>query len=84
MGWVNHMAHSASPKQGRAAVWAKLHPLMVLQHLDQLFHFLLNAWLPNQKLMILPTEVTGVMGSIAGIADLAKAGMERAAAEKAK
>lgn len=39
---------------------------------------------PNQKLMILPTEVTGVMGSIAGIADLAKAGMERAAAEKAK
>ncbi len=39
---------------------------------------------PNQKLMILPTEVTGVMGSIAGIADLAKAGMERAAADKAK
>ena len=27
---------------------------------------------PNQKLMILPTEITGVMGSIAGIAELAK------------
>jgi regulator of protease activity HflC (stomatin/prohibitin superfamily) len=27
---------------------------------------------PNQKLMILPMEVTGVMGSIAGIAELAK------------
>ena len=27
---------------------------------------------PNQKLMILPTEVTGLMGSIAGIAELAK------------
>lgn len=32
---------------------------------------------PNQKLMILPTEVTGVMGSIAGIAELAKASMEK-------
>ena len=39
---------------------------------------------PNQKLMILPTEVTGVMGSIAGIADLAKAGLERASADKSK
>ena len=39
---------------------------------------------PNQKLMILPTEVTGVMGSIAGIAELAKAGLERASADKAK
>ena len=27
---------------------------------------------PNQKLMILPTEVTGVMGTLAGIAELAK------------
>ena len=27
---------------------------------------------PNQKLMILPTEIAGVMGSIAGIAELAK------------
>jgi len=27
---------------------------------------------PNQRLMILPTEVTGVMGSIAGIAELAR------------
>ncbi len=32
---------------------------------------------PNQKLMILPTEVTGVMGSIAGIAELAKASMAK-------
>ena len=32
---------------------------------------------PNQKLMILPTEVTGVMGSIAGIAELAKASLEK-------
>lgn len=39
---------------------------------------------PNQKLMILPTEVTGVMGSIAGIAELAKAGLERPAPDKAK
>ncbi len=39
---------------------------------------------PNQKLMILPTEVTGVMGSIAGIAELAKAGLERTAPDKAK
>ncbi len=42
---------------------------------------------PNQKLMILPTEVTGVMGSIAGIAELAKASLEKtqnASADKAK
>lgn len=32
---------------------------------------------PNQRLMILPTEVTGVMGSIAGIAELAKESAER-------
>jgi len=32
---------------------------------------------PNQRLMILPTEVTGVMGSIAGIAELAKEGAAR-------
>ena len=39
---------------------------------------------PNQKLMILPTEVTGVMGSIAGIAELAKASMEKPAQDKGK
>jgi regulator of protease activity HflC (stomatin/prohibitin superfamily) len=39
---------------------------------------------PNQKLMILPTEVTGVMGSIAGIAELAKASLEKPAQDKAK
>jgi regulator of protease activity HflC (stomatin/prohibitin superfamily) len=32
---------------------------------------------PNQKLMILPTEITGVMGSIAGIAELAKESLSR-------
>lgn len=32
---------------------------------------------PNQKLMILPTDVTGVMGSIAGIAELAKEGLAK-------
>jgi len=32
---------------------------------------------PNQKLMILPTEVTGVMGSIAGIAELAKESLSK-------
>ena len=32
---------------------------------------------PNQRLMILPTEVTGVMGSIAGIAELAKESSDR-------
>jgi regulator of protease activity HflC (stomatin/prohibitin superfamily) len=32
---------------------------------------------PNQKLMILPTEVTGVMGSIAGIAELARASLDK-------
>jgi regulator of protease activity HflC (stomatin/prohibitin superfamily) len=31
----------------------------------------------NQKLMILPTEVTGVMGSLAGIAELARSAMQR-------
>ncbi|WP_297799930.1 SPFH domain-containing protein [Arenimonas sp. GDDSR-1] len=39
---------------------------------------------PNQKLMILPTEVTGVMGSIAGIAELAKASLEKPAQDKTK
>ncbi|MFT3805739.1 SPFH domain-containing protein [Arenimonas sp.] len=32
---------------------------------------------PNQKLMILPTDVTGVIGSIAGIAELAKEGLAK-------
>jgi len=32
---------------------------------------------PNQRLMILPTDVTGVMGSIAGIAELAKDSSDR-------
>jgi regulator of protease activity HflC (stomatin/prohibitin superfamily) len=32
---------------------------------------------PNQKLFILPTDVSGVIGSIAGIAELAKEGLNR-------
>ncbi len=32
---------------------------------------------PNQKLMILPTDVTGVMGSIAGIAELARESLDK-------
>jgi hypothetical protein len=28
---------------------------------------------PNQKMMIMPMEVTGVLGSLAGIAEIAKA-----------
>jgi regulator of protease activity HflC (stomatin/prohibitin superfamily) len=32
---------------------------------------------PNQKMMILPTEVTGVIGSIAGIAELARQSLDR-------
>ena len=32
---------------------------------------------PNQRLMILPTDVTGVMGSIAGIAELARDSADR-------
>ncbi|HWS40543.1 MAG TPA: SPFH domain-containing protein [Arenimonas sp.] len=38
---------------------------------------------PNQKLMILPTEVTGVMGSIAGIAELAKASLDKTQSQSA-
>ena len=43
---------------------------------------------PNQKLFMLPMEVTGVLGSLAGIAELAKEGSaprarRRAAAEAA-
>jgi regulator of protease activity HflC (stomatin/prohibitin superfamily) len=35
---------------------------------------------PNQKLFILPTELTGVLGSIAGIVELTKEGVARAPA----
>ena len=31
---------------------------------------------PNQKVLIMPTEVTGVLGSLAGIAEIAKAGAD--------
>ncbi|HEX5756671.1 MAG TPA: SPFH domain-containing protein [Arenimonas sp.] len=37
---------------------------------------------PNQKLMIMPTEVTGLMGTIAGIADLAREGASQSAAQR--
>lgn len=39
---------------------------------------------PNQRLMILPMEVTGVMGSIAGIAELAKESKALVAAKMPK
>lgn len=32
---------------------------------------------PNQKIMILPMEATGILGSLAGIAELAKSSIER-------
>ena len=32
---------------------------------------------PNQKLLILPMETTGVLGSLAGVAELAKEAMDR-------
>jgi regulator of protease activity HflC (stomatin/prohibitin superfamily) len=35
---------------------------------------------PNQKLFILPTELTGVLGSVAGIVELTKEGVARAPA----
>ena len=33
---------------------------------------------PNQKLLMLPMETTGVLGSLAGIAELAKAVQDKA------
>ena len=42
---------------------------------------------PNQKIMLLPMEATGILGSLAGIAELAKSSLleqqSRASAEKA-
>lgn len=37
---------------------------------------------PNQKLMVMPTEVTGLMGTIAGIAELARAGAAQPAGNR--
>jgi hypothetical protein len=33
---------------------------------------------PNQKMLLLPIEATGILGSLAGIAELAKDGAARA------
>jgi regulator of protease activity HflC (stomatin/prohibitin superfamily) len=38
---------------------------------------------PNQKIMLLPMEATGVLGSLAGIAELAKSSVEQQQAAKA-
>ena len=38
---------------------------------------------PNQKVMLLPMESTGVLGSLAGIVELARQGTESRAAAKA-
>jgi regulator of protease activity HflC (stomatin/prohibitin superfamily) len=37
---------------------------------------------PNQKLLLMPLETTGVLGSLAGIAEIAKAAMEKDASAK--
>ena len=37
---------------------------------------------PNQKLLLMPLETTGVLGSLAGIAEIAKAAMEKDAPAK--
>ena len=38
---------------------------------------------PNQKIMLLPMEATGILGSLAGIAELAKSSLEQQQATKA-
>jgi regulator of protease activity HflC (stomatin/prohibitin superfamily) len=38
---------------------------------------------PNQKMLLLPIEATGVLGSLAGIAELAKNALDKQVAEKA-
>jgi regulator of protease activity HflC (stomatin/prohibitin superfamily) len=38
---------------------------------------------PNQKMLLLPIEATGVLGSLAGIAELAKSALDKQAVEKA-
>lgn len=39
---------------------------------------------PNQKLLLMPLETTGVLGSLAGIAEIAKSAFEREATGKAR
>ena len=38
---------------------------------------------PNQKMLLLPIEATGVLGSLAGIAELAKSALDKQAVDKA-
>ena len=55
MGWVNHVADTDSPQEGRAAVRLSPYPLVMFDHLDgggRDFHFLPKACVPNQKAMI--------------------------------
>ena len=52
MSGINHMANTDSPQQRRTAVGLSPDTLMVLNHVDgsfRDFHFLPNAWVPNQK-----------------------------------
>jgi hypothetical protein len=39
---------------------------------------------PNQKMLLLPIEATGVIGSLAGIAELAKNALEKQAEKAAR
>jgi hypothetical protein len=38
---------------------------------------------PNQKMLLLPIEATGVLGSLAGIAELAKNALDKQVGDKA-
>ena len=55
MGGVDDMAYTNCPKQRRAPIRASSDALMVLNHFDRgsrYLHFLLKAWVPNQKAII--------------------------------
>jgi len=52
MSRVDNTTNTNSPEMSRTTIGNIAYSLVVLEHLDQRVHFLLNAWLPNQKLMI--------------------------------
>ena len=55
MGWIDDMANTHCPQQCRAPIRAQSYALMVLNHFNRSWrnlHFLLKAWVPNQKAMI--------------------------------
>ena len=58
---------------------------------DTLNYFVANKYIealkamadsPNQKMLLMPIEATGVIGSLAGIAELAKNALEKQVTEK--